>query len=128
MRKKYHLKKSLFAIIWLLKLSQFAIISLVMRIISPKKLRDFWLKNKESEVSLTEWLKNVKLADWNNFSELRNTYNHADVYKCCVIFDVGGNKYRVIAKIKYEYKIVYIRYVLAHHEYDGKKWQADCQK
>jgi mRNA interferase HigB len=98
-----------------------------MRIISQKKIREFWEKHRESETVMREWINRVYDADWDNFSDVRKTFNHADVYKCCTIFDVGGNKYRIITKIKYEWKIVYIRFVLNHFEYDQKKWQADCQ-
>jgi mRNA interferase HigB len=98
-----------------------------MRIISPKKIREFWEKHRESETVMREWINRVYDADWDNFSDVRKTFNHADIYKCCTIFDVGGNKYRIITKIKYEWKIVYIRFVLNHFEYDQKKWQADCQ-
>ena len=98
-----------------------------MRIISPKKIREFWEKYPESESVMRDWINRVYDADWDNFSDVRKTFNHADIYRCCVIFDVGGNKYRIIAKIQYEYKKVFIRFVLTHFEYDQKKWQSDCQ-
>ncbi len=98
-----------------------------MRIISEKKLREFWQKNPEAESAMREWIKVVKLADWSSFSDVRKTFNHADIYGNCTIFDVGGNKYRIIGKIAYRQKIVFIRFVLTHKEYDGKKWQSDCK-
>lgn len=98
-----------------------------MRIISEKPIKDFWEKHPVSENSLKIWIQRVREAAWDDFSFVRKTFNHADLYKCCVIFDVGGNKYRIIAKIKYEWKIVYIRFVLTHVEYDQEKWQADCE-
>ena len=99
-----------------------------MRIISEKPFRDFWEKHPAAESSLKIWIQRVRAAVWDDFSYVRKTFNHADIYKCCVIFDVGGNKYRVIAKIKYEWKIVYIRCVLTHIEYDQDKWQSDCEE
>jgi mRNA interferase HigB len=98
-----------------------------MRIISEKRLREFWQQYPEAENAMREWIKTIRLADWNNFSNVRKTFNHADIYGGCVIFNVGGNKYRIIAKIAYEFKIVYIRFVLTHREYDGKKWQTGCR-
>jgi mRNA interferase HigB len=98
-----------------------------VRIISEKPIKDFWEKHPEAESTMKDWIKRVREAVWDSFSDVRKTFNHADVYKYCVIFNVGGNKYRVISKIKYEWKIVYIRFVLTHFEYDQKKWQADCQ-
>ncbi len=79
------------------------------------------------ENAVREWIKVVRAADWQNFSGLKNTFNSADVYKNCTIFDVGGNKYRIIAKIEYQKHLVFIRSVLSHSEYDNKKWQLDCQ-
>ena len=98
-----------------------------MRIISEKKLREFWQHYPEAENSMRDWIKIVRLTNWDNFSDVRKTFNHSDIFGGCTIFDVGGNKYRIIAKIAYEFKIVYIRFVLTHREYDEKKWQADCK-
>lgn len=98
-----------------------------MRIISEKRLREFWQKNTESENAMREWIKTVKFTDWNNFSDVRKTFNHSDVFGNCTIFDVGGNKYRIIAKVAYQIKVIFIRFVLTHKEYDEKKWQSDCK-
>jgi mRNA interferase HigB len=98
-----------------------------MRIISEKKLRKFWQHHPESESVMREWIKTVKSADWNNFSDVRETFNHADIYGGCTIFDAGGNKYWIIGKIAYQIKVVFIRFVLTHREHDEKKWQSDCK-
>lgn len=98
-----------------------------MRIITERKLREFYADNKEAENAIREWIRTVRLADWNSFIDLRNTFNHADIYKNCTIFDVGGNKYRIIAKVKYKTHSVFIRFVLTHSAYDEKKWQPDCK-
>ena len=98
-----------------------------MRIISEKQLRKFWEERREAERPLREWIRVVKGADWHDFADVRKTFNHADLYCDCTIFDVGGNKYRIIAKVAYGIKVVFIRSVLTHTEYDQKKWQADCE-
>jgi mRNA interferase HigB len=103
-----------------------------MRIISEKRLREFWELAKGSEATrrkkaMLEWRDIVRAADWNNFSDVRLTFNHADVYSDCVIFDVGGNKYRIIAKVRYQKHILFIRVVLTHEEYDENKWCSDCE-
>lgn len=97
-----------------------------MRIISEKPIKDFWEKHPESESAMKDWIKHVRDAVWDTFSDVRRTFNHAAVYHNCVVFDVGGNKFRIIAKIIYEWRIVYIRAVLTHSEYDQNKWQSDC--
>jgi mRNA interferase HigB len=58
--------------------------------------------------------------------EVRQTFPHADWYRECTIFNIGGNKYRLIAKIYYEDQTVLIRFVLTHAEYDQEKWKDDC--
>lgn len=98
-----------------------------MRIISERRLREFWQKNPEAENAMREWIKTVKSADWNNFSDVRKAFNHADIFGNCTIFDVGGNKYRIIGKAAYGIKVVFIRFVLTHKQYDEKKWQSDCK-
>lgn len=98
-----------------------------MRIISEKRLREFWRERPEAENAMRAWIKTTRLAEWHSFSDVRKTYNHTDVYRGCVVFDVGGNKYRVIVKIAYGISVVFIRTVLTHREYDEKKWQSDCK-
>lgn len=103
-----------------------------MRIITERKLREFWqtargAEGVSRENAMREWIKIVRKADWQNFPNLKNTFNSADVYKNCTIFDVGGNKYRIIAKIEYRTHLVFIRFVLTHSEYDERKWQPDCK-
>lgn len=103
-----------------------------MRIITERKLREFWQTKTGAEKIrrenvMREWIKVTRAADWQNFSDLKNTFNSSDTYKNCTIFDVGGNKYRIIAKVEYKKHIVFIRFVLTHKEYDEKKWQSDCK-
>src|SRR4051794_21535365 len=103
-----------------------------MRIISERQLRGFWQAAKGSEAQrrekvMREWRDTVKGADWNSFADVRQTFNHADVYHDCVIFDVSGNQYRIIAKVRYQKHIVFIRVVLTHREYDENKWCSDCE-
>ena len=103
-----------------------------MRIISEARLREFWLAARGDEriareKAMKDWRSVVRRAEWHDFSDVRQTFNHADVFKNCTIFDVGGNKYRVIAKIAYRAQIVYIRSVMTHKEYDAKAWCGDCK-
>ncbi|MFN0277649.1 MAG: type II toxin-antitoxin system HigB family toxin [Pyrinomonadaceae bacterium] len=98
-----------------------------MRIISEKKLREFWQQQPEAENAMREWIKIVRFANWGNFSDVRKTFNHVDIFGGCSIFGVGGNKYRIIGKIAYQFKIIYIRFVLTHRQDDEKKWQSDCK-
>jgi mRNA interferase HigB len=98
-----------------------------MRIISKNAIKKFWGKHSGAEQSLLSWHKIAKSCTWNDFSDVRKTFRNTDVYRDCVIFDVGGNKYRVIAKIRYRTKRIYIRFVLTHSEYGKGSWKEDCE-
>lgn len=98
-----------------------------MRIISKPILRKFWLQNPSANVPLLDWYKQSKKAEWKNLAEIRETFPHADLVGECVVFNIGGNKYRLITKINYRAKIIYVRFVLTHKEYDQEKWKNDCR-
>ncbi len=97
-----------------------------MRIISKRALREFWKDDANAKQVLEDWYRSVKDADWKNFADVRETFRHADVFRDCVIFDVGGNKYRLIAKVRYQRKKVFIRFVMSHSDYDKDNWKSDC--
>ena len=94
-----------------------------MRVISEKPLREFWLKHADAQPSLRFWLKAVKSASWKAFSDVRKTFGSADTYKALTIFNIGGNKYRLIVEINYKTQIVYVLEVLTHSEYDKGDWK-----
>ncbi len=98
-----------------------------MKIISKRRLREFWLEFPNAEQPLLSWYETVKKVDWKSFSEVRKTFRHADVYRDCVIFDIGGNKFRLITKIRYQKKRIYIRDILTHLGYDKDLWKEDCE-
>jgi len=98
-----------------------------MRIITERKLKEFWTENEVAETVLRDWIRTVRFADWKTSADVKKTFNSVNVYKNCPIFDVGGNKYRIIAKVEYQMHLVFIRFVLNHSEYDEKKWQSDCK-
>ena len=98
-----------------------------MRIITKRPLQEFWLKNPQAKQPLLSWYETVKKADWKNFSDVRESFRHADIYQDCVIFDIGGNKFRLITRIRYKKKRVYIRFVLTHSDYDKDLWKNDCK-
>ena len=97
-----------------------------MRIISKKKLREFWALYPDAQRPLQTWFDIADEAAWRNFAEVRNSFGHADVYCDCVIFDIKGNAYRLIAIVLYQARRVYVREILTHKEYDKGAWQDDC--
>ena len=103
-----------------------------MRIITERKLREFCGaadggERSRREKAIREWKAVVRRADWKNFSDVRRTFNHGDIFCRCAIFDVGGNRYRIIAKVAYGINVVFIRAVLTHPEYDRGNWKQDCE-
>ena len=94
-----------------------------MRIISRKAIREASAKHTEWSASLNAWYKITKAADWTNFADVRNSWNNSDSVGRFVVFDISHNRCRLIAAIKYEWKMVYIRRILSHSEYDRKEWQ-----
>lgn len=97
-----------------------------MRIVSKKRLRQFWEKHPAAEMSLRGWYGVVKGKHWDTFADVRKTFNSVDLYERCHIFNVGGNKYRIIAAIHYNTQTVFIRHVLSHEEYSRGTWKRSC--
>jgi mRNA interferase HigB len=92
-----------------------------MRVISKKTLKDFY-ENKlyqESKDSLEAWHKEVLQASWNNPNEVKQQYKSASIVgNNRVVFNISGNKYRLIVAINYAAKIVFIRFIGTHEQYD----------
>ena len=94
-----------------------------MHIISKKMLREFWAEHPRAKSPLDAWYQVTKHAEWESFPDVRATFNTADAVGRFVVFDIGGNKYRLITVIHYDRGKVYIRHVLTHAEYDEGKWK-----
>lgn len=97
-----------------------------MRVISLKTLKAFWLKHPDAEEPLRAWFKVTTAAGWSNFMTVRNTFGSADTAKVnsgntVTIFDIGGNKYRLIAVIDFPEQILLVRKVMTHEQYDKEK-------
>ncbi len=94
-----------------------------MHVISKKALRRFWKLHTAAEQPLRRWFKNVDAAEWRSFADVRAVYASADQVRQFTVFNVGGNKYRIIAAIHYNRGKVYVRHVLTHREYDRGQWK-----
>ncbi|MGH9847944.1 MAG: type II toxin-antitoxin system HigB family toxin [Blastocatellia bacterium] len=98
-----------------------------MHIISNRPLREFWEVHPDAQAPLEDWWRITKAAKWNNPAETRRDFPHADPVGECTVFNIGGNKYRLIAKNYYEDKVVLVRFVLTHPQYDRGGWKNDCK-
>ena len=92
-----------------------------MRLISNKALVDFSSRHPESALPLQAWRKIVEASNFANFAALKNAFNAADKVGAYVVFDIGGNKYRLITAVHFNRQLVFIRHVFTHKEYD--KWK-----
>jgi len=89
-----------------------------MHIISKRILRDFCQRHPRAEPPLLAWHTLLQHCHARSFSELKTTFGSADWVGGYVVFDIGGNKYRVIADVIFRTQRVYIKHVLTHQEYD----------
>lgn len=94
-----------------------------MHIISRKALRDFWEIHPDSQVPLTRWYTIVRKTDFLDFQDLRAAFPNADWVNGLIVFNIGGNNYRLIAAVHFNRKRVYVRHVLTHREYDQGAWK-----
>ena len=94
-----------------------------MHIITQKRIWDAKDKYPESATALDGWYRVIKKNDFLNFSELKESFNSVDKVKDVCVFDIGGNKLRLIATIHFDRKKVYVRHVLTHKEYDKGNWK-----
>jgi len=94
----------------------------VMRIIAKRTLREFWEaspKYADARASLEAWHKEVAEADWENPQQVKSQFRHASILKDSrVVFNIKGNNYRLVTKINYPYRVVYVRFVGTHKQYD----------
>lgn len=103
-----------------------------MWIISKSRFRVFWEMpgHEAAQVPLSAWHRIVgdKAVAWNSFADVKATYATASIFGDCVIFNIGGNKYRLVTRIRYApHHKVFILHVLTHAEYDRENWKDDCR-
>ena len=94
-----------------------------MHIVSRKALREFWNRHPESQQPLSRWYTIAQKTDFKDFNELRMTFPSADWVRGLIVFNIGGNRYRLIAAIHFNRRRVYIRHVLTHEDYNQGAWK-----
>ena len=95
-----------------------------MHIISRKMLREFWQRHPDSETALARWFKIVRQSEFGSFQDLRAFFPSADKIGDLVVFNIGGNKYHLIAAVHFNRGKVYIRHVLMHEDYSTGTWKS----
>jgi mRNA interferase HigB len=91
-----------------------------MRIISKGTLREFWTHYPDAQESLLAWYREVEQEDWDGPAKVKVKYRNASILRNNrVVFNIRGNRYRLIVRINYPYRVVYIRFVGTHAQYDS---------
>jgi mRNA interferase HigB len=93
-----------------------------MHIITYKRINEFINKYPETKNSLVRWYKKMKKLNIKTFIDLRKMYPQADQVERLTVFNIGGNKIRLVTSIHYNRQKVYIRDILTHEEYNKNKW------
>lgn len=96
-----------------------------MRIVTYKAITNFCVKHKDVETALQDWYSKSSEANWTCFADMRNSFNTVDsVGNKRFVFNIKGNDYRLVAIVLFNIKMVYIRFIGTHKEYD----KTDCSK
>ena len=93
-----------------------------MRIFSRSTLRQFWETREyaDSEQPLKAWFREASKADWDNPAAIKAMYRNASVVgNNRVVFNIAGNKYRLVVKVNYPFRMIFIRFVGTHRQYDA---------
>ena len=94
-----------------------------MHVISRKALARFAAIHPDAEPALDIWYRMVRGSRWKNLAELRKVLPHADFVDRFTVFNIKGNKYRLVSEINYRRQVVFVRHVLTHKKYDREAWK-----
>lgn len=90
-----------------------------MRIISRKTLKEYWEQHPDARQALQAWYADVRQSNWQSPTDVKRIYRNASIAaNNRIVFNIKGNNYRLVVAVRYEYGIVYIRFVGTHQEYD----------
>jgi mRNA interferase HigB len=90
-----------------------------LRVIAKKILRNFWIKHNDCESQLKSWFHEAQKANWKNPNEIKKEFPSASILQDNkVVFNIKGNSYRLIVKINYDYKVLWIRFIGTHKQND----------
>ena len=95
-----------------------------MHVISHKRLKEFYEKHPEAETTIQQWYATVCECEWKNYADIKSFYNQTDaIGGQRYVFNIGGNKYRIVTVVQFTIRRVFIRFVGTHKEYDN----IDCK-
>jgi mRNA interferase HigB len=99
-----------------------------VRIIKPTRIREYWRRHPGAKSSLEQWLLRARAAIWLSFMDVRETFPGADLMivasgRRVVVFNIAGNRYRLITAIHFNRHKVFVLRFLTHAEYDKNEWK-----
>jgi mRNA interferase HigB len=94
-----------------------------VHVISKKLLREFWTRHADAEEALRAWYRAAEKANWGNLLEIREQFPTTNSVEQWTVFDIRGNRYRLITRISYRSHTIFVRAVLTHAEYDRGNWK-----
>ncbi|PYU51036.1 MAG: hypothetical protein DMG48_10865 [Acidobacteria bacterium] len=94
-----------------------------MRVIKRGALEAFWQEHPDAKPSLESWYAVVRSASWKTPADLKQVYRNADLVGRRTVFNIAGNKYRLVARVNYRAQIVFVLHLLTHSEYDRGTWK-----
>jgi mRNA interferase HigB len=99
-----------------------------MRVIKESRIREYGISHSRARSSLEKWLAVVRVANWKSFDDVRKTFRSTDQVRVksgrkVLVFDIGGNDYRLIAAIHYDRQKLFVLRFMPHAEYDENKWK-----
>jgi mRNA interferase HigB len=96
-----------------------------VHIVTKRRLKDFGTAHADARASLATWTRVASAAEWGNLVEVRASWPSADQVGNLTVFNIGGNKYRLITYIDYRFRKIFIRAILTHAAYDTEEWKHD---
>jgi len=101
-----------------------------MRVISKSRLRQFWERpgHEDAEGALRAWYTHVnsRSVAWHSWGDVKASFATASIVGSCIVFNIGGNKYRLVTRILYASQKVFVLKVMTHAEYDDDAWKKEC--
>ena len=95
-----------------------------MHVVSHKAIRIFCEEHPQARGAMDRWYRVTKRATWARIADVKQTFNTADLVAPHVVFDIGGNKYRLIAEMNFTRRVLFIRGIMTHKEYEKGAWKS----
>jgi mRNA interferase HigB len=93
-----------------------------VRVVAKSTLRDFWINHPDAEEQLKAWFNEAEKSTWNSPNDIKSEYPSASILPDNrIVFNIKGNKYRLVVRINYKVRIVWIRFIGTHADYDKIK-------